>query len=141
MHQQLFESRPDEAPTRPVGNAVARGMASKCPSCGTGGLFDGYLTVKDHCGTCNEALHHHRADDAPPYFTILIVGHIIVGMILTVEKLWAPPIWLQMSVWLPLTVILSLALLRPIKGAVVGLQWALFMHGFDPNHTPEFGED
>jgi len=125
-------------PPRPIGQSIRRGLAARCPACGKGHLFNGYLRVNDNCPACGEDLSHHRADDAPPYFTILIVGHFLVGLVLTVEKLWAPPLWIQLSIWLPLTVIMSLALLRPIKGAIVGLQWALYMHGFDPNAKPEF---
>ncbi len=115
---------------RNTGEAILRGMRCKCPSCGTGAVFDGYLSVNQSCDTCGEELHHHRADDAPPYFTIFIVGHVIVLLALWVEMAYVPPMWLHMAVWLPLTLIMSLALLRPIKGAMVGLQWALRMDGF-----------
>ncbi|MEN6544308.1 DUF983 domain-containing protein, partial [Parvibaculum sp.] len=84
----------------------------------------------DECPHCGEALHHHRADDAPPYFTMLIVGHIIVPIILAVEVEYGPPVWIQMTIWPLLTAALSLLLLPRIKGAVVGLQWAQRMHGF-----------
>jgi uncharacterized protein (DUF983 family) len=84
-------------------------------------------------------LFHHRADDAPPYFTIFIVGHIIVSLVITVELVYWPPLWLHFVIWLPLTILLSLALLPVVKGAIVGLQWALKMHGFEgvgsPNKT------
>lgn len=61
---------------RNTGEAVLRGMRCKCPSCGIGSTFNGYLEVNQSCKNCSEELHHHRADDAPPYFTILIVGHV-----------------------------------------------------------------
>ena len=77
------------------------------------------------CASCGEELFHHRADDAPPYFTIFIVGHIIVSLLITVELLYEPPLWLHFPIWLPLTVLLSLALLPVVKGAIIGLQWAL----------------
>lgn len=96
-------------------------------------MFQGYLTSVDHCAHCGEALHHHQADDAPPYITIFIVGHIVVGLILMVERGFTPPIWLHLALWLPLTIILSLLILRPIKGGIIGLQWAQRMHGFDPS--------
>ncbi len=73
---------------------------------------------------------HHRADDAPPYFTIIIVGHIIVPLLMTVELLYGPPLWVHLSIWLPLTIILSLLILPRVKGGIVGLQWAHRMHGF-----------
>ena len=87
--------------------------------------------------SCGEALHHHRADDAPPYFTIVIVGHVIVGLLLAVEMAYRPPLWLHAALWLPLTVLLALLLLPVIKGTLVGLQWALLMHGFDPSFKEE----
>jgi uncharacterized protein (DUF983 family) len=117
---------------------MIRGLVCRCPSCGSGRLFGGFLKVSDACGRCNAELHHHRADDAPPYFTMVIVGHLIVGSVLWVEMAYSPPVWLHMVVWLPLTLILSLALLRPIKGVIVGAQWALRMHGFgDGESTAE----
>jgi uncharacterized protein (DUF983 family) len=75
-------------------------------------------------------LHHHRADDAPPYFTIFIVGHIVVGGVLALEQALAPADWVQAVIWLPLTIVLSLLILPRVQGAHVGLQWALRMHGF-----------
>lgn len=115
---------------RPMGRSLRRGFAQRCPNCGEGRLFGKYLKVVDACPSCGEAMHHHRADDAPPYFTMLIVGHLVVPVLLSVEMNYAPPLWLHMTVWPSLTLILSLALLQPVKGALIGLQWALRMHGF-----------
>lgn len=117
-------------PERPWKQAVLRGFRGRCPVCGTGSVFAGYLTIAPTCSVCGEELHHHRADDLPPYLTILVVGHFIVSGLLVTEKTLQPPIWVQMAVWLPVTLVLALLLVRPIKGAVVGLQWALRMHGF-----------
>ena len=100
-------------------------------------MYRRYLKVSDECPSCGEELHHHRADDAPPYFTIVIVGHVVVSLLLAVEIAYRPPLWLHAAIWLPLTVLLALMLLPPIKGALVGLQWALLMHGFDPNAEEE----
>jgi uncharacterized protein (DUF983 family) len=83
------------------------------------------------CSVCGEELHHHRADDAPPYFVMLIVGHIVVGAALGVEVAFAPDLRLQMIFWPLLALLLSLWLLPRVKGALIGLQWALRMHGFD----------
>jgi uncharacterized protein (DUF983 family) len=79
---------------------------------------------------CGEELFHQRADDAPPYFTMVIVAHVVVGGILALEQAYAPPSWVHLVLWMPLTVIMSLVLLPRVKGALVGLQWALRMHGF-----------
>ncbi|HWA79848.1 MAG TPA: DUF983 domain-containing protein [Acetobacteraceae bacterium] len=122
---------------RPVGRSIARGLRLRCPACGEGPMFRRYLKVSDTCPSCGEELHHHRADDAPPYFTIVIVGHVVVSLVLAVEMAYHPPLWVHAALWLPLTVILALLVLPPIKGGLVGLQWALLMHGFDPNAAEE----
>ena len=117
-------------PARPVKRAILRGARGRCPQCGTGSVFAGYLAVAPSCTVCGEELHHHRADDLPPYLTILVVGHLVVSGLLVTERLYRPEIWVQMAIWLPMTLLLALALIRPIKGGVVGLQWALRLHGF-----------
>ena len=125
---------------RPLQQSLLRGTLMKCPACGVGSLFTRYLKVADNCSHCGEALHHHRADDAPAYFTIVIIGHVIVSLVLTVEMAFRPPLWLHAAIWLPLTIVLALAVLAPIKGALVSLQWALLMHGFDPDYKEEIGD-
>lgn len=123
--------------TRPIFGSLFRGAALKCPACGRGAMFRRYLKVADDCPACGEELHHHRADDAPAYFTIVIVGHIVVSLVLAVEMAYRPALWIHAALWLPLTVILTLLFLPSVKGALVGLQWALRMHGFDPNAKDE----
>ena len=76
-------------------------------------MFGRYLKVADTRPDCGEALHHQRADDAPPYFTIIIVGHVVISLVLAVEIAFRPPIWLHAALWLPLTVILALLVLAP----------------------------
>lgn len=110
--------------------AMRRGAQLKCPNCGKGPLFRSYLKVASHCNICNEELHHQRADDAPPYFTMMIVGHIVVPAMLVVERLWQPALMFHFVLWTSLTLILTFALMPAVKGAIVGLQWALRMHGF-----------
>ena len=114
-----------------LAQAVWRGFQMRCPSCGTGKLFGRFLKVVDHCPACGEELYHQRADDFPPYLVIFAVGHVAVTAVLAVEIDYAPPIWLQFLVWVPVTFISALALLQPVKGAVVGLQWQLGMGGFE----------
>ena len=122
--------------TKPVprncASAFLAGLRCRCPSCGTGHLFRAFLKVADHCDHCGEALHHHRADDAPAYFVIVIVGHIVVPLTLAVETSFMPPYWVHAALWLPLTLGLAIGLLPPVKGAIVAWQWAQRMHGFDP---------
>jgi uncharacterized protein (DUF983 family) len=111
-------------------SAITRGLRGRCPACGHGRLFRRFLKVANTCETCGTELHHHRADDLPPYLVIFIVGHIIGWGILTTETRFDVPLWVQFTVWPALGLILCLALLQPVKGAVVGLQYALGMHGF-----------
>lgn len=143
MARDMIETGDGFGAPRRVVRSLLRGFALRCPNCGMGSLFRSYLKVRDRCPACGEALHHHRADDAPPYFTILIVGHFIVGGLLWLERAYSPPSWVQAAVWLPFTLISTLWLLPRVKGAIVALQWALRMHGFsgvadhpDPPPTP-----
>lgn len=108
-----------------------RGFTGHCPNCGKGRLFGKFLKVVDRCDVCGEEMHHHRADDFPAYLVIVIVGHIVVPLVLHVETTYAPSYWVHAALWIPLTLGLSLALLQPVKGAVVALQWQLGMHGFE----------
>ncbi|MFM8746083.1 MAG: DUF983 domain-containing protein [Aestuariivirga sp.] len=110
---------------------MGRGFLCACPACGKGRMFRAYLKVADNCPRCGEELHHHRADDAPPYFTMFIVGHIVVPLVLVVEKLWRPDLSVHFMIWTAVTLALTFALMPAVKGAIVGLQWALRMHGFD----------
>ena len=112
--------------------AMRRGLMLRCPACGKGQLFQHYLKVADRCPACGAEMHHHRADDAPPYFTIMVVGHVILGGVLYLERAVAPPTWLHLLIWMPLTIVASLWMLPRVKGALVGLQWALRIHGFGP---------
>lgn len=109
--------------------ALWRGFANRCPCCGHPGLRDGFLRVRARCESCGLRLGEFRADDAPPYFTIFIVGHIIVPALLVVERVWAPDLWIQTAIWVPATLALSLALLPRIKGAVIGWQYAAGIRG------------
>jgi len=121
---------------RDVWLALKRGFRGLCPHCGRGKLFRAFLKVDDACSVCGEDFTPHRADDLPAYLVIVIVGHIVVPLALMIETNFSPPVALQLAVYLPVTLIASLVLLQPVKGAVVGLQWALRMHGFD-EENPE----
>jgi uncharacterized protein (DUF983 family) len=124
------------AEKRDVWTAMKRGFRGRCPRCGEGKLFRAFLKVDNNCSVCSLDFTPHRADDLPAYLVIVIVGHLLVPVILWIETDYSPPVWLQLSIYLPLTLIASLLLLQPVKGAVVGMQWALRMHGFD-EHNPE----
>ncbi|ACK52726.1 protein of unknown function DUF983 [Methylocella silvestris BL2] len=122
----------DESRDRPIWRSIRRGFMGRCPACGEGRIFGRFLKVNPACPNCGEELHHHRADDAPPYATIFVVGHIIGTLMLACEEFWPDaPIWLHAMVWPTLTLMLSLWFLPRIKGALVAYQWALRMHGFE----------
>ena len=118
---------------RDVWTALKRGLRGRCPRCGEGKLFRAFLKVDNNCSVCGLDFTPHRADDLPAYLVIIIVGHIMVPLALFIETNYSPPVALQLEIYLPLTLIASLVLLQPVKGAVVGIQWALRMHGFDEN--------
>ena len=118
---------------RDVWTSLKRGFRGRCPRCGEGKLFRAFLKVDNNCSVCGLDFTPHRADDLPAYLVIVIVGHLVVPIALMIETDYAPPVWLQLSIYLPLTIIMSLLLLQPVKGAVVGLQWALHRHGFEDN--------
>ena len=120
-----------QTPGRSIPQAMLRGFLGRCPHCGRGKLFRAFLKVADECPACGEDFRHQQADDAPAYFVILIVGHIVVPLALAVESAFAPPYWVQLAIWLPMTVGLALALLQPFKGTIVAWQWAYRMHGFE----------
>jgi uncharacterized protein (DUF983 family) len=89
------------------------------------------------CQHSGEVIHHHRADDLPAYLVVVIVAHVVVGGFMSLEAATAAlSLGLQLAIWIPLSIALAAGLLRPVKGAVVGLQWALYMHGFggEPDH-------
>jgi len=122
-----------QAEKRDLWSAMKRGVSGRCPRCGKGKLFRAFLKCDGHCPVCDLDFTPHRADDLPAYLVIVIVGHIVVPTALWIETNYSPPVWLQLAIYLPFTLIASLVLLQPVKGAVIGLQWALRMHGFDEN--------
>ena len=121
--------------------AMIRGWRGKCPSCGTGPLLGGYLTVNAACPVCREELHHHRADDGPAYLTILIVGHVLAPLLLFTFVHFRPEPLILFTIFAIGCVALSLYLLPRLKGAMIGFQWARYMHGFGhPAQTPLIGQ-
>ena len=114
------EPMPEAADLPPVTTMLKRGLRGRCPVCGNGNIFNGFLRVVDQCSACGTELGRVRADDAPPYFTIVIVGHVVIALMLWLERAATPPLWVHSAIFLPLTVALALALIRPIKGATLG---------------------
>lgn len=116
---------------RPAGRSIGRGLVGRCPNCGQGRLFRAFLKPVDNCAVCGEDISHQRADDLPAYLVIVVVGHVLMtGYLLTDMALRVSP-WIHLAIWVPLAVIAALLTIQPIKGGVIGLQWAYRMHGFD----------
>lgn len=112
-----------------LGAALWRGIKGSCPRCGKSHLFQGFLRLVPECGACGLALGDLRADDFPPYITIVLVGHIVVPGLLLAEKLWQPSISAQLSVWLPVSALLTYLILPRSKGIVVGWMLHLGLRG------------
>lgn len=139
-----FEAPASPLPQRAVWASVKRGLRGRCPACGEGRVFDGYLKVNPVCPACGEELHHHRADDFPPYLTIFALGHILGAAMFAVDDIWPDlPMGFHFLVWPFLVVVLGLILLPMFKGGLIAYQWALRMHGFETAHTlsPESDPD
>ncbi len=107
--------------------ALCRGLAGRCPACAKSPLFTGWLRVSTVCPVCTAPLGTLRADDAPPYFTIFIVGHFVIALIVLLDLMTGLTVVEELAIALPITGIMSLALLRPVKGATVGLMLRLRM--------------
>ncbi|MDM7851288.1 DUF983 domain-containing protein [Pseudochrobactrum kiredjianiae] len=123
---------------RPLGQAMQRGFLCRCPNCNDGKLFRTFLRPVANCSVCDEDFTPQRADDLPAYLTVLIVGHVVIALFMMVETMGGLSLWGHLAIWGPVTILMSLALLQPIKGATIGLQWALYMHGFDKESQQEY---
>jgi uncharacterized protein (DUF983 family) len=103
--------------------AIAKGLRCRCPACGEAPLFDGFLHVRPVCKACGANLSGQDSGDGPVAFIVLIVGAVVVGLALIVEVRYGPPVWLHLLLWLPLTVLLTLALMRPLKSLLIARQY------------------
>ena len=102
---------------------LATGLACRCPRCGEGALFKGFLKPVSRCESCGLDLSWAEATEGPAVFIILIVGFVIVGAAAAVEAMFHPAPFVHLLLWLPGTVILALALMRPLKATMVALQF------------------
>jgi uncharacterized protein (DUF983 family) len=107
----------------PPASPLAAGLGARCPRCGQGRLYDGYLKLRPRCETCGLDYGFANAGDGPAIFIMLLVGAIVVGGALTVEILYRPPMWVHVALWVPLTLGLALAILRPMKALMIALQY------------------
>lgn len=117
---------PDASPDGPAGDGgspVLRGIAGRCPRCGEGPLFAGYLKVADRCDACGLSFHGHDTGDGPVVPVLLIIGGIVVGLALGLEVAYEPPVWVHLLVWIPLGTALTLGIMPRLKGMAVGLQY------------------
>lgn len=119
-------------PTPRLATAIARGLLGRCPACGESRLFKDFLRPVETCPHCSAPLGTARCDDAPPYLTILLVGHIVIPAIVLIDRFGAPPDWVMTAIFLPLTAALCLGLLRPVKGGTIGVMVTLNMLKHDP---------
>ncbi len=120
----------DPAQVRPVVASAMRGLTGKCPACGNPKLFRAFLKPVDHCQSCGEDLSHQRSDDLPPYLNIFITGHVLVGLAMYGLIYEVLPLWWLTGISIAIALVMSVAIMQPLKGMVIGLQWALRMHGF-----------
>ena len=110
----------DDYPPQPP---IATGLAGRCPRCGQGKLFDGFISVAPSCRVCGQDFAFADSGDGPAIFVMLLAGFVMVGLALFVEVAYEPPYWLYLVVFLPLTLIVCLGMLRPLKGVLIALQY------------------
>lgn len=130
QHLHIPLTQPADGPAkRSIPRALLRGLLRRCPKCGIGSSMEGYLRVRACCPHCAEPLGHIRADDGPAYFTLLISGHVVVPLVLIAEQQWHPPLVPMMAMAVAGLCLVIWRLLPRVKGAVLGLMWALRLKG------------
>ncbi|HUO23037.1 MAG TPA: DUF983 domain-containing protein [Caulobacteraceae bacterium] len=117
-----------------IWRGMTRGVAGRCPNCGQGKLYRAYLKVQP-CPACGHENPQYPADDAGPYFTILLIGHLVIAPLLVFSFIWKAPTAWVLAITLPSVAILTLLALPRVKGAIIGLHWALKCKG-DPSREP-----
>lgn len=113
-----------QAPASPPStNPVLAGLAGRCPRCGKGHLFDGFLAVASRCEACGLDYDFIDSGDGPAFFVMTFSGFVVVGAALIVEVLYQPPFWVHAALWLPLILLTTLLPIRPLKGLLIALQY------------------
>lgn len=113
----------DDLAHLPPVDPVRAGLRCRCPRCGEGRLFEGFLTLRPRCARCDLDFGFADAGDGPAVFVIMIIGFVVVGLALWLELVYQPPLWLHFILWVPVTTALCLGLLRPLKGILITLQY------------------
>ncbi len=111
------------APTPTLSQSIVRGLRCRCPNCGEGALYQGFLNLRPTCPACGLDYGFIDSGDGPAVFVILIAGFIVVGCALAVEMMWQPPYWLHAVLWLPLIAATTLLPLRPMKALLIAMQF------------------
>ncbi len=123
-------NRPPTGGERDLRGAMLRGLRMRCPACDGAPLFRRYLKPVPHCPSCGQDWTLHQADDMPAYLVVLILGHLLVPVVVMVDSHYDPPLMIEMFLWPAIALVLALLMLQPLKGGVIGFQWARRMHGF-----------
>jgi len=112
----------EQRPYPPI-SAISTGLAGRCPRCGDGRLFQGFLTVASKCEVCGLDFSFSDAGDGPAVFVTLIAGFVVLGLALVLDMTYEPPIWVFLVIFIPLTLVVCLGMLRPLKGVLIALQY------------------
>jgi uncharacterized protein (DUF983 family) len=118
-----MEQTPNEQPVS-TWTAMGRGLLRRCPNCGRARLFRSYLKPVERCSACGEEYGHIRADDGPPWLSLVIVGHLIIPMAYAAERMVVWPIWISVTLWSTVALLMSMATLPICKGLFVAIVWA-----------------
>ena len=122
--------RPYVSLPRSFGDALWRGTRCLCLRCGEAKLFRKWLEPHDNCPACALDISGQRADDFPAYIVILLLGHILVPLMIETNRMLAIPLAWQSLIWPGLAAMLAIALIQPVKGGVIALQWSRHLAGF-----------
>jgi uncharacterized protein (DUF983 family) len=112
-----------EPDDQPLGISVRRGLAERCPRCGQGALFAGFLTVAPHCEHCGLDFQFSDSANGPAFFVMSFAGFVVVSAALAVEVIYQPPYWVHALLWIPLILAATLLPLRPVKGLLIAVQY------------------
>ena len=118
---------------RSIPAVLVSGLLKKCPNCGKGNLYSKYLKFYSHCSICGEEFHSYRTDDFGPWLSIIISGHIIVPLVLSMEQNFKIDLWIQALIWIPITIAVVLFLLPISKSICLSILWRLKMKDVEIN--------